>query len=82
MISIFEARTTEQTKNNFLIEKNNNFYLSFLKHIYNRFRCIFVLIAKKMQRAILKYFSYIILHGIKLHNMRWDPSFHTFKAYL
>ena len=31
MISIFEARTTEQTKNNFLIEKNNNFYLSFLK---------------------------------------------------
>ena len=35
-----------------------------------------------MQRAILKYFSYIILHGIKLYNMGWDPSFHTFKAYL
>ena len=31
MISIFEARITEQTKNNFLTEKNNNFYLSFLK---------------------------------------------------
>ena len=81
MISIFEARTTEQTKNNFLIEKNNNFYLSFFKNIFINV-CIFVLIAKKMQRAILKYFSYIILHGIKLYNIGWEPSFHTFKEYL
>ena len=37
MISIFEARTTEQTKNNFLIEKDNNFYLSFVKNIFINF---------------------------------------------
>ena len=41
-----------------------------------------IYIAYLIERFGLVSYSYIIVHGVKLYNMGWDPFFHTFSSFL
>ena len=41
-----------------------------------------IYIAYLTERFGLVSYSYIIVHGVKLYNMGWDPFFHTFSSFL